>query len=58
YVAYGPTRKSSAAEVSPEILANLPTAPQNFKTAFLINDEWWSDYADELNEEFNTWLLN
>ncbi|EGQ9458351.1 TPA: polyamine ABC transporter substrate-binding protein [Vibrio parahaemolyticus] len=58
YVAYGPTRKSSSAEVSPEILANLPTAPQNFKTAFLINDEWWSDYADELNEEFNTWLLN
>ncbi|HCH2610789.1 TPA: extracellular solute-binding protein [Vibrio parahaemolyticus] len=58
YVAYGPTRKSSSAEVSSEILANLPTAPQNFKTAFLINDEWWSDYADELNEEFNTWLLN
>lgn len=58
YVAYGPTRKSSSAQVSPEILANLPTAPQNFKTAFLIDDEWWSDYADELNEEFNTWLLN
>ncbi|MDF5387973.1 ABC transporter substrate-binding protein, partial [Vibrio parahaemolyticus] len=52
------TRKSSSAEVNPDILANLPTAPQNFQTAFLINDEWWSDYADELNEEFNTWLLN
>lgn len=58
YVAYGPTRKSSSAQISPEILANLPTAPNNFKTAFLIDDEWWSDYADELNEEFNTWLLN
>ena len=58
YVAYGPTRKSSAAYVSPAILANLPTAPDNFATAFLMNDEWWSDYADELNEEFNTWLLN
>lgn len=58
YVAYGPTRKSSSAKVAPDILASLPTAPGNFDTAFLINDEWWSDYADELNEEFNTWLLN
>ncbi|WP_394126493.1 polyamine ABC transporter substrate-binding protein [Vibrio hepatarius] len=58
YVAYGPTRKSSSAQISPEILASLPTAPNNFQTAFLIDDEWWSDYADELNEEFNTWLLN
>ncbi|MBW3695006.1 extracellular solute-binding protein [Vibrio sp. T187] len=58
YVAYGPTRKSSSAQISPEILASLPTAPNNFKTAFLIDDAWWSDYADELNEEFNTWLLN
>jgi len=58
YVAYGPTRKSSSAQISQEILDSLPTAPNNFKTAFLIDDEWWSDYADELNEEFNTWLLN
>ncbi|MEF1255040.1 polyamine ABC transporter substrate-binding protein [Vibrio sp. M260112] len=58
YVAYGPTRKSSSAQISPKILASLPTAPNNFQTAFLIDDEWWSDYADELNEEFNTWLLN
>lgn len=58
YVAYGPTRKSSSKMINAETLASLPTAPANFTNAFLINDEWWSDYADELNEEFNTWLLN
>ncbi|XNS83140.1 polyamine ABC transporter substrate-binding protein (plasmid) [Vibrio cyclitrophicus] len=58
YVAYGPTRKSSSQLIDSEVLASLPTAPVNFTNAFLINDEWWSDYADELNEEFNTWLLN
>lgn len=56
YIAYGPTRKSSAKLLTPEILDGLPTSPDNFKTAFIFDDTWWSDYADELNEEFNTWL--
>ncbi|OZG72823.1 spermidine/putrescine ABC transporter substrate-binding protein [Hahella sp. CCB-MM4] len=56
WIAYGPTRKSSAAMLDQELLARLPTAPENYKTAFLFDDEWWIDYADELNEEFNTWL--
>jgi len=56
YVAYGPTRKSSSKLLNAELLQSLPTAPDNFKTAFIFDDEWWTDYADELNEEFNTWL--
>jgi len=56
YVSYGPTRKSSTINMDKALLDTLPTAPQNFETAFLVNDEWWGDYADELNEEFNTWL--
>lgn len=56
HISYGPTRKSSASLLPADILQDLPTAPDNFKTAFLFDDEWWIDYADELNEEFNTWL--
>ncbi|WP_020410411.1 ABC transporter substrate-binding protein [Hahella ganghwensis] len=56
WIAYGPTRKSSAAMLDQELLARLPTAPENYQTVFLFDDEWWIDYADELNEEFNTWL--
>ncbi|MEH6814703.1 MAG: ABC transporter substrate-binding protein [Motiliproteus sp.] len=56
WIAYGPTRKSSSKLLNDDLLARLPTAPDNFKTAFMFDDEWWIDYADELNEEFNTWL--
>jgi len=56
WIAYGPTRKSSAKLLDKDLLKRMPTAPDNFKTAFLFDDEWWIDYADELNEEFNTWL--
>ncbi|WP_409525649.1 polyamine ABC transporter substrate-binding protein [Nitrincola sp. MINF-07-Sa-05] len=56
YIAYGPTRKSSAALLPANILRDMPTAPENFQNAFLFDDAWWSDYADELTEEFTTWL--
>ncbi|MCL6416826.1 ABC transporter substrate-binding protein [Aestuariirhabdus sp. Z084] len=56
WIAYGPTRKSSSKLLDADLLKRLPTAPNNFQTAFMFDDEWWIDYADELNEEFNTWL--
>ncbi len=56
YVAYGPSRISSSKLIDAELARSLPTAPDNFKTAFMFDDEWWADYADELNEEFNTWV--
>lgn len=58
WTAYGPTRKSSTKILDADLVSSLPTAPSNFKNAFLFDDEWWTDYADELNEEFNTWLAN
>lgn len=56
YIAYGPTRKSSQALVSPEMRPHLPTTPENFQSAMQMNAEWWGDHADELNERFNAWL--
>ncbi|MFB9886869.1 ABC transporter substrate-binding protein [Balneatrix alpica] len=56
YVAYGPTRKSSNPLIAPELARVLPTSPDNMKNVFMFDDEWWADYADELTEEFNTWL--
>jgi putative spermidine/putrescine transport system substrate-binding protein len=47
WVAYGPARHSSLALVknNPEtgaaMLPLLPTAPQNFRHAFAIDDDWW-----------------
>lgn len=63
YISYGPARKSSAALVGsynskPDLAMapQMPTAPENFKTAIQNDFEFWADNQDELNERFNTWL--
>lgn len=63
YISYGPARKSSAALVShydgrPDLPMGpqMPTAPENFKTAIPTNMEFWADNEDELFERFNAWM--
>jgi putative spermidine/putrescine transport system substrate-binding protein len=56
YISYGPTIKAAVAKVPPDILADLPTAPQNTKTAFVVSSQFWADHDEELTERFNKWL--
>ena len=42
--------------VNPDILPHLPTAPDNVKTAFYADQQFWGDKGDELRERFNAWL--
>ncbi|MEK6205838.1 MAG: ABC transporter substrate-binding protein [Amylibacter sp.] len=63
YISYGPARKSSAPLVGsyatkPDLAMGpqMPTAPENFKTAIQNDFEFWADNQDELNERFNAWL--
>lgn len=56
YISYGPTLKAAIAKVPANILADLPTAPQNTKTAFVVSGEFWADHDEELTERFNKWL--
>ncbi|MBV1863370.1 MAG: ABC transporter substrate-binding protein [Rhodobacteraceae bacterium] len=65
YISYGPVRKSSAPLVGSfhnnpdlDMGPQMPTAPENFKTALQNDFEFWADNQDELNERFNTWLIN
>ena len=47
WVPYGPARRSALALVKPNpetgqaILQELPTAPENFRNAFAVDDGWW-----------------
>ena len=36
--------------------SQMPTAPENFKTAIPTNMEFWADNEEELAERFNAWL--
>ncbi len=64
YISYGPVRQSSNALVSThaetgiKMAPHMPTSPENFKTALQNDFEFWADFNDELNERFNSWLVN
>ena len=56
YISYGPTLKAAIAKVPKDILADLPTSPENSKNAFVVSSEFWADHDEELTERFNKWL--
>ena len=55
YISYGVTNKTASRAIPPDILKNLPSAPENLKKAVAINTEFWTDNVDELNKRFNAW---
>jgi putative spermidine/putrescine transport system substrate-binding protein len=56
YIAYGPANKDAIPGIAPATLPNLPTAPDNLKTAFNVDPQFWADHGDELKERFNAWI--
>ena len=56
YIPYGPARKTALALVPADKRANLPTDPDNMKSALLIDTKFWGDHGDELRNRFNVWL--
>lgn len=63
YISYGPARKSSAplvgkhATLGIEMAPHMPTDPANSKTTLLYNYEFWADNRDDIDERFQSWLL-
>ena len=58
YISYGPANKDAIPNIKAEVLADLPTAPENMKTAWEVDPSFWSDNGDELRERFSSWLSN
>lgn len=56
YISYGPANKDSVANIAPDVLSDLPTAPENMKTALMVDPQFWADKGEELRERFNAWL--
>jgi putative spermidine/putrescine transport system substrate-binding protein len=56
YIAYGPANTDAIPNVDAAVLPNLPTAPDNLKTAFNVDPQFWADNGDQLKERFNAWL--
>ncbi len=64
YISYGPARKSSGPLVGlfedgkTEMAPYMPTSAANLTNALASNFEFWADHNTQLNERFNSWLLN
>jgi len=56
YISYGPTNVDAIPKIAPDVLADLPTAPENTKTELVQDYFFWGDHGEELRKRFNTWL--
>ncbi|RED12159.1 extracellular solute-binding protein [Pontivivens insulae] len=63
YISYGPARASSAplvgqhAELGIDMAPHMPTDPANAVNTFLFNYDWWADNRDDIDAQFQAWLL-
>jgi putative spermidine/putrescine transport system substrate-binding protein len=55
-IAYGVTSKAATPLIDKAILSNLPTAPENIEKALYINEPYWVENIDKLNQRFNAWV--
>jgi putative spermidine/putrescine transport system substrate-binding protein len=55
-IPYGVTAKGANERLPADLLAQLPTAPQNLAGALQISDRFWLDNLDALTQRFNTWV--
>jgi putative spermidine/putrescine transport system substrate-binding protein len=54
-IAYGVTHKEAAAQIDKDILADLPTAPENLEGAIELDTEYWVENIEPLTERFTAW---
>lgn len=58
YISYGPTVKAAIPHIAPDVLKDLPTAPENSTNKLVQDAEFWGDNGDQLNKRFNDWLAS
>jgi putative spermidine/putrescine transport system substrate-binding protein len=56
YISYGPTHVDAIPLIAPEVLKDLPVAPENMKNALPNDPQFWADNNEELTKRFNAWL--
>ncbi len=63
FISYGPARAASAglvgehADLGIDMAPHMPTAPDNYFSPIVLDNDFWVDYGDELRERFANWML-
>ena len=55
-IPYGVTARGAEAALPVTVLATLPTAPNNARTALQIDDRFWIERIDTLGARFERWM--
>jgi putative spermidine/putrescine transport system substrate-binding protein len=55
-IPYGVTATAANALLPANVLPDLPTASQNIASALQIDDKFWLDRLDRLNQRFTNWV--
>lgn len=56
FTAYGVTHKAAAEQIPAELLAELPSHPDNLAVQIPIDTDFWVNNIESLNERFNSWV--
>ncbi|MBC9252453.1 spermidine/putrescine ABC transporter substrate-binding protein [Pseudomonas alcaligenes] len=54
-IAYGPVNNQATAQLDPQVLAGLPTAPQNLAQAVGMDATFWATNGQVLEQRFEQW---
>ncbi|TBU87995.1 ABC transporter substrate-binding protein [Stutzerimonas kirkiae] len=54
-IAYGPANKKALELLDPQLLEQMPTAPQNIVNQVAMDVVFWADYGEQLEQRFNAW---
>jgi putative spermidine/putrescine transport system substrate-binding protein len=55
HIAYGPTNTQAAERLPADLAGWVPTSKQNLPVGLAMDDEFWVDHGEELEERFNAW---
>lgn len=53
----GPVNKKAFDHLDPQFAKELNTYPNNFKDQIVLNAAWWAEHEAEVNERWNSWLV-
>ena len=56
FILYPPPVPAALESMSPEMVAQMPTNPDNLKTAWVIDSRFWGDHLDDYEVRFQAWL--
>jgi putative spermidine/putrescine transport system substrate-binding protein len=55
-ITYGVTAKAATPLIDKALMAELPTAPDHISSALNLDDTFWLENLDKLNQRFNAWV--